>query len=1530
MRTSDEFIAQGEGYHVSARFRLGRSILIRVLLFLLSWPSIAAVRFWDGSASGYWSNGANWSGNVAPADGDDLIFPASIANMVNTNDIAGLELSSIAFLESSYTLRGNSVRLTTTDGVNGNHASGTCTILFDLTLDAGATFSCANAGATLIVDGDVDLNGHNLTNEVTDATGNINIGGRISGAGDVVKQGPGRLLLDGGVDNLYTGITRILAGTLELKDVSNATRMIPGDAVVGDGAILLLTEGNQIADEAAITVVGTGLWDLNGYNETVAGLSFIDHGDIDTGIGTLTLGHDAIVNLDTSPIPDRSVISGILNVGTGTCTIYGRGALSIPGTIVGAADIVIEYPGPGISPAVHLGASNSFSGTLTADGGNVHIYDDWALGATSGGTVVQRGGRITFEGGVHVVGESLTMDSIVSSYSENVLVRGSNSWSGVVNLLRDAAVGSWSYGDNLLVIDGQVEGVGGFVKRGPGTLRLDGPGSNTYTGDTTVEEGVLELADDNVIRYGRLTIGGNEGGPEEVIVRFLADNPIHSSANIVINSTGLLDFNDHTDYVGDLLFDRGRLTTGTGTLRMGGNLIAIHSYSTNWTAHISGNVELYSTAMRTFDIDESVFFDLSAPTFGGGGIVKTGLGRLRLGWPNTYTNVTEVAEGYLEVWQPGSLGETNAGTVVHDGATLELSFNGTVVGEALQLNGEGMSGYGALDTVKNAGWHGPVTLNADSTMYAGSGDRLEINGPISGPGGLRKIGGGTLVFTGSVANTYAGLTDVSQGTLELGQDFSVVAVPGNLRIEGLVRLSEDLQIATVSDVEVLASGLLHCDGRVARIDELTGSGEVRLAHPGWLEIGKDNGSSTFDGVVTGDGLNGGYALGKFGFGTITLSGSNSYTEGTLVHAGALVVHGYQPSGSWVQVENSATLAGTGTVANVRCYADLEPGASPGILTCSNLTFSSSGDYYVQLNGTTPGTEYDQMNVRGTNELGGAELLVTPSFASPAMVGDQFTIINNDGSDPVSGTFNGLPDDSEFGAGGYRFSIDYDDGNDVTLTLVDVPAAEAGAWVTAGNGNHAIDVDECNHLDLAITNTTATPMTGVSAHLASVTLNVMVTQPDSDYPDLPAAGEALNIIPFQVSTLPGFEAGSDIDLDLVVETSSHGAFIVPVVLASGSPSSTPVRYDNATALAIPHVGIVESTNVVSGFSGPAIEVEVSLWITHTWVSDLTLELIAPDGTTVVLSDQNGGSADDYGTGSDDADRTVFDDDAATAITSGSTPFVGTFRPEEDLANLLGIWANGDWRLRITDNLGGMEGTLQTWSLFLYPVDDAPAGGHCGTCIGEINGQITGSDVVQTGRLWRYRGTPASCSRPLAFQDLNDAFPRYCDVYTFTNDSADAACISVALVDTTIEMMAVSYLDSFDPGNLLSNYAGYARQSTWDGSGAMSPSVSHSFLAPPGAIFVITVNEVSGTLQDGTYTLVVSGQPCPPPDLDIELVSDTAVRVDWPSSAGGYRLQGTPNINVFWYWIPNEPIVEGGRFTVTNTAPPAVEFYRLLKP
>ena len=109
----------------------------------------------------------------------------------------------------------------------------------------------------------------------------------------------------------------------------------------------------------------------------------------------------------------------------------------------------------------------------------------------------------------------------------------------------------------------------------------------------------------------------------------------------------------------------------------------------------------------------------------------------------------------------------------------------------------------------------------------------------------------------------------------------------------------------------------------------------------------------------------------------------------------------------------------------------------------------------------------------------------------------------------------------------------------------------------------------------------------------------------------------------------------------------------------------------------------------------IDVDVQIDVDHTWVSDLVINVVAPDGTQVFLSTSNGGDGDGY-------DGTIFDDEAPVPIAEGTAPFNGSYRPEQPLAAFDGGPAQGWWEVGIQDVASGDVGTFRDCSIILTTV------------------------------------------------------------------------------------------------------------------------------------------------------------------------------------------------------------------------------------
>jgi subtilisin family serine protease/subtilisin-like proprotein convertase family protein len=173
--------------------------------------------------------------------------------------------------------------------------------------------------------------------------------------------------------------------------------------------------------------------------------------------------------------------------------------------------------------------------------------------------------------------------------------------------------------------------------------------------------------------------------------------------------------------------------------------------------------------------------------------------------------------------------------------------------------------------------------------------------------------------------------------------------------------------------------------------------------------------------------------------------------------------------------------------------------------------------------------------------------------------------------------------------------------------------------------------------------------------------------------------------------------NDLNFDGIVNTGETG---VPGQLIYIDGNRNGVYEPTIVASSVTPVNVPDLSTAISTLSVPdsriITDINVTVNIVHTWMSDMVLTLIGPLGQRVLLASRVGGSADGY-------IGTIFDDQATTAITAGTYPFTGSFRPSGLLSTFNGTQAMGVWRLEVVDNVGADSGTINSWSISLFGPD-----------------------------------------------------------------------------------------------------------------------------------------------------------------------------------------------------------------------------------
>lgn len=323
--------------------------------------------------------------------------------------------------------------------------------------------------------------------------------------------------------------------------------------------------------------------------------------------------------------------------------------------------------------------------------------------------------------------------------------------------------------------------------------------------------------------------------------------------------------------------------------------------------------------------------------------------------------------------------------------------------------------------------------------------------------------------------------------------------------------------------------------------------------------------------------------------------------------------------------------------------------------------------------------------------------------------DDYSNAFNDETGPSANWWDGT--DSGFNA------YDFSDKSQKMSFVIGYPSYVSIGYVTntisGGNLNGMIDYNECNNLTVTITNKGTIAVTDIKGVLSTTNENVFLAQSTADFSVLTVGGISQNLTSFEISTSPEFVCGTPIRFMLVLKTDA-GNVTNTFVVKTGTTGKA-YSFDSATVVKIPdnYSAGVYSPITVSGMNGLLTKVTCSMYIEHTADSDLTFDLIAPDGTTIRLASQVGGSGNNFGD-SCDGTRTTFDDSAATLISDGYAPFTGSYKPEQLLStfdNRSGTNVNGVWKLHVIDSAALDTGTIECWSLSLTTSHCIDGGGEC---------------------------------------------------------------------------------------------------------------------------------------------------------------------------------------------------------------------------
>ena len=397
----------------------------------------------------------------------------------------------------------------------------------------------------------------------------------------------------------------------------------------------------------------------------------------------------------------------------------------------------------------------------------------------------------------------------------------------------------------------------------------------------------------------------------------------------------------------------------------------------------------------------------------------------------------------------------------------------TITGNALTLTGDITNNATDSGYPKTLSIEAPITLGADASSHNTRFTALNVGthslalnsadvcalstGILTGSGSVTLGTGSNYITPYTGSSSFSGVINVPSGTLTVASNQTIgsdahVVVSG----EGTLVITAQASATYGFDLTLGGTGVLNayqfgggCGGAMPG-DPFTStlSGDVTLTSD-FKFAGHNNVK------ITGAYIDNGHTFAVQNGSAGTLTTPKGETE---AKAFTTSLDGDQPAqgvgvanketatlngtrGS-ITVGAGGTLKGTGTASSLYNFGTVNPGNSPGVLHVTNA-FQDDGTYQVEIENKD---SYDQIVVSPTGTViinsSTAELEVILFGDWEVNAGDTFTIIDNQGTDPVSGNYAGLTEGAQFTVNGATFSISYEggDGNDVVLTAVNTVSA----------------------------------------------------------------------------------------------------------------------------------------------------------------------------------------------------------------------------------------------------------------------------------------------------------------------------------------------------------------------------------------------------------------------------------------------------------------------------------------------------------
>lgn len=695
------------------------------------------------------------------------------------------------------------------------------------------------------------------------------------------------------------------------------------------------------AGSGTVTVQGTvdtASLDVNVSGYTFTGAKINITGDtaggmnIASGVSTTILAPIGFVNNKSQTwnvgTGGSLLISGSIATQGQTWTLIGAGSTALSGVVAGASPIISA--GPGVV-TINGGVANTFTGGMAANYGTLLLdFSNIAVPANlvaTGNSLGIGGGLFSIKGKSGAVSTSQTLGNVTVSAGAGQLLIDPNGGTGttlnlgsitaasaggslLMGTARNPGAGTVTittasnkdatgvYGGRIVFTDGTVRGYDWATTASAGpTFTL-----SAYTGYAALPASAASSTT-NYKLTGGLTLTAGETVNSLKIENPAAGQTLALGSNVLtLNGGGLLVTGSNAFTISGAA---GAAALLAGNYGIGGYELIIHQYNTAGLTISAGIGDNGANATA---------------------LTKTGTSTLTLGASNSFSGATTIAAGTLVLGNTAAL------------------INSTLSG------GAGTLSFGSLTAATLGGLVGSSNLDLDNTASAAvtltvgnNGASTAYSGLLTGSGALVKIGAGLFALSGN--NTFTGPTTLSGGTLLLGNaaslqnstltmnggaiGFGALATPTLGGLSGSTNIVLNSSATTAMTLTVgsnnadntftgsltgtgaftkTGTGILTLTGNNTYTGITTispgpaqvfpeiagnalfignGGGGASLASPAVRADGifafNNGDNQTYAGAISGEG-----GLLKFGSGMLTLTGSNTYGNNTLVYEGTLL------------------------------------------------------------------------------------------------------------------------------------------------------------------------------------------------------------------------------------------------------------------------------------------------------------------------------------------------------------------------------------------------------------------------------------------------------------------------------------------------------------------------------------------------------------------------------------------------------------------------------------------------------------------